>query len=78
MQQLQVYMHLTGKRKARLVYVLLNTPEEMHWEQQLKYDDKPKELRIKAFSVYYDPLVIESLKEKVIESRKYINENLNY
>src|SRR5690606_33156233 len=41
--QLQVYMHLTGKKRARLVYVLLNTPEEMHWEQQLKYDDKPKE-----------------------------------
>lgn len=76
--QLQVYMHLTGKKRARLVYVLLNTPEEMHWEQQLKYDDKPKKLRIKAFSVDYDPLVIESLKEKVIESRKYINENLNY
>ena len=75
---LQVYMHLTGKKRARLVYVLLNTPEEMHWEQQLKYDDKPKKLRIKAFSVDYDPLVIESLKEKVIESRKYINENLNY
>ena len=76
--QLQVYMHLTGKKRARLVYVLLNTPEEMHWEQQLKYDDKPKKLRIKALSVDYDPLVIESLKEKVIESRKYINENLNY
>ena len=76
--QLQVYMHLTGKKRARLVYVLLNTPEEMHWEQQLKYDDKPKKLRIKAFSVDYDPLVIESLKEIVIESRKYINENLNY
>ena len=76
--QLQVYMHLTGKKRARLVYVLLNTPEEMHWEQQLKYDDKPKKLRIKAFSVDYDPLVIESLKEKVIASRKYINENLNY
>ena len=76
--QLQVYMHLTGKKRARLVYVLLNTPEEMHWEQQLKYDDKPKKLRINAFSVDYEPLVIESLKEKVIESRKYINENLNY
>lgn len=76
--QLQVYMHLTGKKRARLVYVLLNTPEEMHWEQQLKYDDKPKELRIKAFSIDYDPSVIEALKEKIIESRKYINENLNY
>lgn len=76
--QLQVYMHLTGKKRSRLVYVLLNTPEEMHWEQQLKYDDKPKELRIKAFEVDYDPAVIEELKNKVIESRKYINENLNY
>lgn len=74
--QLQVYMHLTGKRKARLVYVLLNTPEEMQWEQQLKYDDKPKELRIKAFEVEYDAEFIETLKSKVIESREYINNNL--
>jgi len=27
--QLQCYMHLTGKRKAKLVYCLVNTPEEM-------------------------------------------------
>ena len=74
--QLQVYMHLTGKRKARLVYVLLNTPEEMTFEQQLKYDDKPKELRIKTYDIDYDPEVIESLKNKVIESREYINSNL--
>lgn len=70
--QLQVYMHLTGKKIARLVYVLLNTPEEMYWEQQIKYDDKPKELRIKAFSVQYDPDVIESLTNKVNESRNYL------
>lgn len=70
--QLQVYMHLTGKKRARLVYVLLNTPEEMHWEQQIKYDDKPKELRIKAFPVQYDPAVIESLTNKVNESRNYL------
>lgn len=76
--QLQVYMHLTGKRKSRLVYVLLNTPEEMHWEQQLKYDDKPKELRIKAFEVEYDAEFIETLKNKVIESREYINNNLKF
>jgi hypothetical protein len=27
--QLQVYMHLTGRKKAKVVYVLTNTPEDM-------------------------------------------------
>ena len=27
--QLQIYMHLTGKKKARLVYLLTNTPQDL-------------------------------------------------
>jgi hypothetical protein len=69
--QLQVYMHLTGKRRATLVYVLLDTPAT-NWDAGIVYQVDNK-LRIKTFEVEYDPSVIESLTAKVIEARKYIN-----
>jgi len=69
--QLQVYMHLTGKRKAKLVYVLLDTPAT-NWDEGIMYQ-VPDELRIKTFDIEYDPTVIESLINKVIEARQYIS-----
>lgn len=72
--QLQVYMHLTGKKSARVVYLLLNTPDDIApWESKFNYDDIDVKYRFKAFTVNYDPEVIEKLKERVIESRKYID-----
>ena len=70
--QLQVYMHLTGKRKARLVYVLLNTPEDLTWETQNDYSSLDKKYRIKTFSIEYDESVIEDLKQRVINIREFI------
>ena len=71
--QLQVYMHLTGKKKARLVYVLMNTPQEVDkWGPTYDYTNTPKELRIKTFSLDYDPSVIEHLQNQVTEINKYI------
>jgi hypothetical protein len=75
--QLQIYMELTGCRKAVLVYVLLNTPEELTYEDKHNYDNLDKKYRIKTYEIDYDSEVIEKLKEKVIESRKFI-ETLNY
>lgn len=70
--QLQVYMHLTGKKNATLVYVLLNTPEEMHWETQHNYDALDKKYRIKTFDIIYQPGVIEDLQKRVIKIREFI------
>jgi hypothetical protein len=70
--QLQIYMHLTGKRKARLVYVLLNTPEHLTYEPQHNYDNVDKAHRIKTFCVNYDPQIIEALQERVKEVRNYL------
>lgn len=70
--QLQVYMHLTGKRNATLVYVLLNTPEEMHWEAQHNYDEMDKKYRIKTFDIVYQPEVIEDLQNRVLKIREFI------
>ena len=70
--QMQVYMHLTGKKKARVVYVLLNTPEELRWEEKHDYSNMDKKYRIKDFVVEYDAEIIATLQEKVKEARKYI------
>jgi hypothetical protein len=70
--QLQVYMHLTGKRKATLVYVLLNTPEEMHWETQHNYDALDKKYRVKTFDIIYDASVIKDLQSRVLKIREFI------
>lgn len=76
--QLQVYMHLTGKRKARVVYVLMNTPEEIaQWEDKHDYNHVDKKYRIKTFEVAYDEKKIELMQEQVIKIRKYINQLTN-
>ena len=70
--QLQIYMHLTGKRKARLVYVLLNTPEQLTYEPQHNYDNVDKKYRIKTFDVTYNPELIEAMQKRVAEVREYL------
>lgn len=71
--QLQVYMHLTGLKKARVVYVLLNTPQELSYSEAHDYSNVDTKNRIKCFEVEYSLEVIEVLIERVIESRKYLS-----
>lgn len=75
--QVQVYMYLTGKRKARVVYVLLETPETYN-EPAKSYDHVEKKYRIKEFAFDYEPEVIEKLKERVTQVRNYINEIIKF
>jgi hypothetical protein len=70
--QLQIYMHLTGKKKARLVYLLLNTPERLTYEPQHKYDSVDKKYRIKTFSINYDSELIKEMQTRVETVRQYI------
>ena len=70
--QLQTYMYLTGKTKAQLVYVLMNTPDELTFEESFDYTEINSKYRIKIFDIDYDEDVIVELKNKVIESREYI------
>lgn len=73
--QLQVYMALTGKRKARLVYVLLDTPQELSFEPiETNYKAMDKKYRIKTYDVEYNDEVIEELKQRVLTINKLINE----
>ena len=72
--QLQVYMHLTGKRKAELVYCLMNTPKELEYDEPVDYTEVDSKYRIKSFYIDYDEEVIEQLKKAVLNSRDYIKE----
>lgn len=97
--QLQIYMELTGLRKASLCYCLENGSEEQieklswkiakqkdkdepdmeEWEEaekQLSYDHLPCELRIKVFEFEYDEAFIAQAKQRVLDARKYIEEEL--
>ena len=71
MYQVQVYMHLTGLKKASVVYVLLNTPETYN-TPEMDYSKVDVKFRIKSFDFDYDEAIIEKLKERVKLSRDYI------
>lgn len=72
--QLQVYMHLTGKRKARVVFCLMNTPDGVaDWEEKHDYSNVNPELRYKKYAFEYDADHIEFLKSQVDKCRKFIN-----
>jgi hypothetical protein len=70
--QLQVYMHLTGVKKARLVYILQDTPDFLTYEEPISYDALDLKYRIKEFEFDYDPEFIETVKERVLLCRDYL------
>jgi hypothetical protein len=70
--QLQVYMHLTGLKKAKLVYTLQDTPDYLTYEEPVSYAGVDYKYRIKEFEIDYDPEVIEMAKAKVMEARAYV------
>lgn len=70
--QVQGYMHLTGRKKGKLIYTLQNTPDELVWDEPIDYSGIASKYRIKEFDIAYDPDFIESVKERVILCREYI------
>lgn len=73
--QLQGYMHLTGKKKAQLAYMLMNTPEEIAYTNldQADYTNFDFKYRIKTFDIDYDEEVINQIKERVELCREYLD-----
>lgn len=72
--QCQIYLNLTGKDGALLVYTLQNTPEELEYNEPTDYETLPAWLRIKEYHVEPDPDFIEQVKERVELCREYIEE----
>ena len=75
--QLQVYMHLTGLRKAKLVYTLQDTPDYLTHEEPVSYAHVDNSYRVKEFEIDYDPMVIETAKARIQECRDYVKELLS-
>jgi hypothetical protein len=67
-------MHLTGVEKAKLVHVLLPTPEEIYYAVHRDYSGIASKFRIKEFEIGYDPAFIEQAKSRVLESREFISQ----
>jgi hypothetical protein len=72
--QLQVYMHLLGLKKARLVYVLLDTPEFVNYGKEVIFSHMPIEERFFSFDIDYDAELIEKMQKKVDNCKKFISE----
>jgi hypothetical protein len=70
--QLQVYMHLTGVKKAKLVYVMLDTPAEANYGEDIFYSHLPIEQRFFAFDLEYDESMILAMQEKVLNCRAFL------
>lgn len=72
--QLQIYMHLTGVKKAKLVYGLLDVPAEANYGEDIFYSHLPINERFFAFDLEYDESMIEQMQEKVINARTFLND----
>ena len=72
--QLQVYMHLLGLKKAKLVYVMLDTPAEANYGEDIFYSHLPIEQRFFAFDLEYDKEMIQAMQDKVINARTFLND----
>ena len=70
--QVNVYMHLTGLKKASVIYILLETPEELNYGEKEDYSKIDKQYRIKKFDFEYNEENINKLKEKVLLCRDYL------
>lgn len=73
--QLQVYMHLLGLKKAKLVYVLLNTPDDVPtWEERHDYSNVDDKYKLKTYEIEYNEEVILDLQNRVKKIREFINQ----
>ncbi len=85
--QAQGYMHLTGLKKAKLIYTLMNTPEHLiekeynpfksdenyeDFREKYLFSNIEHQYRIKTFDISYDEEVIENIIDRVNACREYI------
>ena len=71
--QLQVYMHLTGRKKAILCYTLLDTPEDVNYGNEVVYSN-PIDERFYYFEVDYSEDFIKKVETRVKLCREHLIE----
>lgn len=72
--QLQGYMSLTGRTDAKLCYVLLDTPAECNYDNEVVYSAMPLEHRFFVQDVKFNPDFIGAVQNKVKKCRTWLNE----
>lgn len=72
--QLRGYMELWNKQNAILFYGLIDTPEECNFGNEVIYSDMPIDERWLAYNIESDPELIQSVIDKVIKCREYLDE----
>jgi hypothetical protein len=72
--QLQVYMHLLGVKKSKLVYVLLDTPAEANYGEDVFYSHLPINERFFTFDIEYNESMILEFQNKVLNCRAFLNQ----
>lgn len=73
--QMQGYLHLTGRKVGFVCYVLLNT--EKNDLEVISYDHIPIDERYFHFRVDYDPNRIKQIEERVKMCREYLKEYIS-
>jgi len=72
--QLMGYAHLYNRPKAILFYGLLDTPAECNYGNEVIYSDMPIEQRWIAYNVELNQEAIQSVIDKVVKCREYLEE----
>ena len=89
--QAQGYMALTRLDNYKLIYTLMDTPDDLIkreykfsnsdnydlFSQHYKYSHVDSRYRIKVFNIKRDDFVIESIYKRVLDCREYIKLQLN-
>lgn len=70
--QLQGYMELSGRKEARLCYVLLDTPRECNYGKEVIFSNVDIEKRFYSFELEYDSNIIQAIEEKVNKCREWL------
>ncbi len=73
--QVQGYMELTGKQRAKIAFVLTDTPDDLlspfdDWTAH-KFENIDLKYRVKIYEVARDQEAIEKIKQRVLECREY-------
>ena len=71
--QLHGYMELTGRKEAKLCYVLLDTPKECNYGKEVIFSNVDIEKRFFSFYLQYDSNIIKALEEKVNKCREWLD-----
>jgi hypothetical protein len=73
-KQLQIYMHLYGKKKAILFFGLQDTPEDANFGFEVIYSHLPNNERWIAYKINYDPVLIEQIQARILMCRIYLEQ----